>query len=490
MDHSRGIGGRRAVGEYSRYCFSFGIRVQELKARKLEKSSSRLTMNPRESNKVVQSLIQRQSTTPVHGLLRPRVLFLYMHPTFTAAALFLLILSGPPKLRFRDLEASLRGEADWVVFFHIIVWGLAGSWVLLQIAKRLRAKRPVLRPRLPQILGLALIICLGASVWKSAAPAFTAFKVYQVLVSCLFTHIFVERFGVQSCLKAMLCGNALLCIGIAICAFLAPDMVWTFSDFNPDPSRLYGELIASTGVVSVLAIILLLTSVRRIWKAIPLSLLALFFSLLVLSLMRTAYITVFVFLALVALRRPNIKPLRRFAYCLFAFVLMLYACDRLPSVSRYRSPETILTLSDRIGLWRHLTTVTLNQSPWFGLGYYSASRIHGPEYNPGLGTAHSMFFEVLSGGGLISFALFLALCVTLSTYAARLLFLSGDRFSFASAALFIACLLFGFAGETIDSGPFAITFWCSAAILPRLHKWPSRTHPLLRRVAVHAASAS
>jgi len=488
MDYSRGVGGRRSVGEDSRYCLLFGIRVRELKAQKLEKTSSRLAMNPRESAKVTQPLIQPQSTTPVRGLPRPRVLFLYKHPTYTAAALFLLILSGPPKLRFRDLEASLRGETDWVVFFHIVVWGLAGFWVLLQIGKRLYAKRPVLRLRLPQILALALIICLSAAVWKSAAPALTAFKVYQVLVSFLFTQIFAERFGVHASLKAMLCGNALLCIAIAICAFLAPDMVWIYSDFNPDPSRLYGELIASTGVVSVLAIILLLTSVRRIWKPIPLLLLVLFFSLLVLSLMRTAYIAAFVFFVLVALRRPNIKPLRRFAYCLFAFLLMLSACDQLPSLSRYRSPETILTLSDRIGLWRHLTTVTLNQSPWLGLGYFSASRIHGPEFNPALGTAHSMFFEVLSGGGLVSFALFLALCVTLSTYAARLLFLSGGRLSFASASLFIACLLFGFAGETIDSGPLAISFWCSAAILPWLHKWSSKTNPLLRGLAVHAAS--
>src|SRR5205823_2724554 len=204
------------------------------------------------------------------------------------------------------------------------------------------------------------------------------------------------------------------------------------SDLEADPQlpRLYGELIASTGVVSVLAIVLLLTGVRRIWKPIPLSLLALFFCLLVLSFMRTAYVTTLVFLALVILRRPYIKPLRRFSYCFFALLLMLSAFGRIPSVSRYRSPETISTLSDRTGLWRHLTAVTLDQSPWFGLGYYSASRIYGPEYNPLLGTAHSMFFEVLSGGGLVSFALFLALCVTVSAYAVRLLYLSRDRYSF------------------------------------------------------------
>lgn len=411
---------------------------------------------------------------------------IHKHPTFIGAALFLLILSGPPRLRFRDLEASLRGETDWVVAFHLVVWGLAGLWVLVQICKRFQAKLPVLRLSLPQILGLGLVLSLAVSISASAAPALTAFKVYQTLVSLLFTQIFVERFGVRAAMKAMLWGNALLCIAIAICAFLAPDMVWSSTELNPEPARVSGDLIAPTGVVSVLAIILLLTSVRRIWKAIPLLFFALFLSLLVFSLMRTAYITAFVFFALVVLKRPNIKPLRRFAYCLCAILLMLYAFNRIPSVSRYRSPETISTLSDRTGLWRHLTAVTLDQSPWFGLGYYSASRIYGPEYNPLLGTAHSMFFEVLSGGGLVSFALFLALCVTVSAYAVRLLYLSRDRYSFAYAALFIACLLFGFTGETIDSGPLATSFWCSAAALPLLHEWSVKRMSQARRVRLDA----
>ncbi len=392
----------------------------------------------------------------------------HKQPTFTAAILFLLILSGPPKLRARDPEASLRGDTDWVVMLHVVVWGLAGLWVLLQIGKRFYAKRPLLRLRLPQILGLGVILGLALSISVSVAPALTAFKVYQMLVSMLFTQIFTERFGVATSLKALFWGNTLLCVAIASCAFLVPDMVWTSSEFNPDPSRLFGDRIAQTGVVSVLAIILLLTGVRKTWKALPLSLLVLFLSLLVLSLLRTAYITAFVFFTLVLLRRPNIKPLRRFAYFLCAFLLLSYACDELPSVSQYRNPETISTLSDRIGLWRHLTAVTLNRSPWCGLGYYSASRIYGPEYNPGLGTAHSMFFEVLLGGGVVSFVFFLALCITLSTYAARLLFLREDRFAFALSTLFIASLLFGSMGGEIDSGPIAITFWCAAVALPRL----------------------
>ena len=185
--------------------------------------------------------------------------------------------------------------------------------------------------------------------------------------------------------------------------------------------------------------------------------------------MRTAYVVALVFFMLVLLKRPNIKPLRRFAYFLCVLLAMFYASDRAPSVSRYRSPETISTLSDRIGLWRYLGTVTLTRSPWLGLGYYSASRTYGPEYNPWLGTAHSIFFEALVGGGVPSFVFLTSLCLILSIYAFRLLWVAKDRFSFAIATLFIASLLFGFMGDEIDSGPVAISFWCSAAILPRLY---------------------
>lgn len=431
------------------------------------------------------------TSTPAQGAVKPPGLalsLLYKRPTVIAAALFLLVLSGPPRFRIRDPEASLRGDVDWVVILHLVVWGLAGLWVMRELGKRFQAKRPLLRLQLPQILGLTMIFGLTASACVSDAPTLTAFKVYQMLVSLLFTQIFVERFGAWTSLKAMLWGNALLCTAIAFCAFFVPHEVWTPSEFNPDPTRLFGDLIAPTGVVSALAIILLLTSVRRIWKVLPLSLLASFVALLLLSLTRTAYIVAFLFFALVLLKRPNIKPLRRFAYFLCLLMLTLYASGQLPSVSHYRDPESVSNLGDRIGLWRHLTTVTLSRSPWLGLGYYSASRIYGPEYNPGLGTAHSVFVEVLVGGGVLSFALLIALCATLSVYAARLLVAKRDRLSFATSSLLLACLLFGAMGEEIDSGPVAVGFWYCAAVLPGLCECALKQTELVAGAAVNATA--
>jgi len=74
-----------------------------------------------------------------------------------------LIFSGPPRLRIRDAEASLRGEVDWVVILHVVVWAFAGLWVLYQIWKHLQAKSLIPHFSLPQKLGLAMTFCLAVS---------------------------------------------------------------------------------------------------------------------------------------------------------------------------------------------------------------------------------------------------------------------------------------------------------------------------------------
>jgi len=394
--------------------------------------------------------------------------------SLTALLLFFLIFSGPPRLRIRDGDASLRGDIDGVVILHVVVWAWAGIWLFYQVWRHPQSRRRMLQFSLPQKVGLAMVFCLALAAGVARAPALAAFKIYQILVSLGFMHVFVQRFGRRWSLKAIFWCSALLCFAVAIGAFLSPDLVWFSSDFNPDPSRLRGELIASTGVVSSFAIILLLTGVRKIWRAVPALLVALFLALLVLSQMRTAYVVVSVFLALALVKRTDMTLLRRFAFLSCVLTLTLYAYHWLPSLSQYRDPGSIADLDDRVGLWRHLAGVTFTQSPWLGLGYYSASRIYGPEYNPGLGTAHSMFLEVLLGGGVLGFALLIALCTVLSVWAARLLYSRRDGFSFAVVSLFIACMLFGFMGEEIDSGPVAMCFWYSAAVLPWLGKKTSR----------------
>jgi O-antigen ligase len=403
---------------------------------------------------------------------KPRLV--YRQATVATTLLFLSLFSGPPRFRIRDGEASLRGDMDWVVILHILVWGVAGGWVLFQIAKPGRVRLLLKRLSLPQKLGLAMILCLAVSAVVSKAPALSVFKIYQMAVSLLFMQLFVEQFGRASCLKKIFWGTTILCGAIVVCSFLAPNLVWFASDFNPDPSRLLGSLITPTGPVSVFAIILLLTGVRKIWRVLPLVLLGLFFALLVFSLTRTAYAVIFAFFVLVLIKRPNARSLKQFAYVSGALAVVLYAYHWLPNLSEYRQSETISSLDDRIGLWRYLSNTTLTQSPWLGFGYYSASRIYGPQYNPALGNAHSMFFEILLGGGVFSVALFTALCATLCMHAVYLLYKNRDRFSFAVATLFFTTFIFGSMGDEIDSGPVAMCFWYSAAVLPWMYERASK----------------
>lgn len=389
----------------------------------------------------------------------------YNRPSFLASSLFFLLFSGPPKFRERDPTASLRGEIDLVVILHLVVWALAGLWVFYQMRFYCQANSKPLGLRLPQKLGLGLVAVLGASTFVSVAPALTAFKAYQMLVLLLFTTIFVERYGVGAFLTKLFQATAVLCTTIAIAAFAFPDLVMITTETGA--ARLRGDFIADTATVSLLCLVLLLARAQEISKVTYVLLLGLSCVLLVVSLSRTAYLALFVISTLTLLKRPNSKPFRRFASLYAATVAVFFALDLVSGLDRYRDPQSISTLSDRVGLWTYLSHITLQESPLFGLGYYSASRIYGPQYNVDLGTAHSMFFETFVGGGFPAITILVILCLVMSADATRL-FHQDKSLGFTVTILFVATLILGFIGANIDSGPVAITFWSLAASLPVL----------------------
>jgi len=84
-----------------------------------------------------------------------------------------------------------------------------------------------------------------------------------------------------------------------------------------------------------------------------------------------------------------------------------------------------------------------------------------------------MFVETFAGGGLFAITILLALCVVVSIYVTRA-FRQGAQFSFELTVLFLATMMFGFIGGSLDSGPIAITFWSLAAIVPTLQNRESR----------------
>src|SRR5215469_16524886 len=136
---------------------------------------------------------RRMPSADLNAQLRSRA----TRPTLASKILFFLLLSGPPKFRLRDPSASLNDEIDWVIVLQLIVWGVAGCWVLLNYLYT-RHEDKVRDQRLSSLsmLSSLLVALLSLSIFTSEAPSFSAFKVYQLGITFAFVMLFTKRFGI------------------------------------------------------------------------------------------------------------------------------------------------------------------------------------------------------------------------------------------------------------------------------------------------------
>jgi hypothetical protein len=383
-------------------------------------------------------------------------------PHFFTEILFLLLLSGPPMFRGRSPLASLNGEMDAIVIFQLLVWGLAGIWVFLQLYSYRLNDGLLPRLWLPQKLGLALVLCLCCSAPLSPSPALTMFKIYQMAVLLLFGFLFVKHYGVEACLSRLLLGYFILCLGAVIYVLIAPEA-------SLSAYRIRGDLYVPIATVTVFAIALMLANPPAASRPISLIMLGLFSTLFVLSRTRTAYVALFVFVALAIWRRPKGTFVRGFLYALGTSVVILLLAGLMPYVTQWIIRDPSYQDLNRLGLWTELWNQVLQKSPVIGLGYVSAARILSLNHASNMGTAHSAFLEVLVGGGILSFTVLALLCCVLVVYALTLLSRKENRLSFAASSLLPMVLLMASGGwGELDSGPAALTFWCLAAMLPLL----------------------
>jgi hypothetical protein len=400
-------------------------------------------------------------------------------PSWFDSVLFLTLMSGPPKFRARDPLASLTGAIDLVVLVHIAVWVCGGLWVLARLypAALRRGIVPAVNPA--QVLGALFIAALMLSMPESPGLLLTAFTLGQFAVMLSFVWVFTHRFGTSECLRHLFIGVSLLALAIVAALVFSPQLV--AGDVDTDivigQSRIAGNTFIDTGSVAVIGLVLCLSSVPPLRAPIFWGALSLFGGLLVASRTRSAYVALLSFLVIGFMQgrglrvRQLIVPLVAFGFGLFAMDAMTYTTEFL-----VRDPQSIGSMSDRIPLWQYLTSIVMRESPLTGLGYYAASRVYAPEYNPGLGNAHSVFFEVLVGGGILGAAVYLVLCGSLVWFAMRLLSLaSGRPNAVAAAGLLSVTLLSGVtAPEGIHAGPLGFAFWSTTALLPGLLREANR----------------
>ena len=351
---------------------------------------------------------------------------------------------------------------------QIAVWLCGGLWVFARLYPVLLRRGTVPVVNRVQVIGGLFIAALSLSIWRSPGVLLTAFMLGQLAVMLAFAWIFVARFGSTSYVRHLAAGVFLVALMIGAAALLAPELVIAGSE-----NRLRGEWIAPTGPVAAMALAFCLSNVLRLRSAFFWPTLAFLGALLAASQTRTAYVAFLVYLAVGFIAGKGLR-VRKLVPLLAGLTLSLFLLDALRRTTDYvvRDTATIQTMSDRVPLWEHLTKTVMLKEPLTGLGYYAASRVLAPQYNSSLGNAHSAFFEVLVGGGLVGAAGYLVLCASLLWYAGRLLHVaSGQANAVATVGLLSVVLIQGItSSEALNAGPIGFTFWSLTALLPALYR--------------------
>jgi O-antigen ligase len=376
---------------------------------------------------------------------------------------FLALFSGPPRIRARDPLASLNAEIDWVVLLHVAVWLLGALWVIRQ-GYRFLVRGKSLPFTWIHFLGLLLALLLGLSLFGSPGPWLTLFRAMQLAVMVVFGFLWVEKLGPAAALRSLFWGYAALALVIGAAALFRPELVFA-------GERVRGDYIANAGGVGAMGFILLMSYPPRLPRWLAVLLFGLFAAVLIFSLTRSAYFAVMLFLALAAIRRPEAPALRSMYVALGLLVVMLLLFGLMPAAVAWivRDPASLESFSGRIPLWKYLVPIMWQKSPLFGLGFYAASRVYSLQLNAGIGTAHSAFIEVLVGGGVLGFGVFLAvvggaLLRSIKGFARH----GKDPQVFVGLALLSAVISLGIVSEEmVIASPTALSFWIVLSVVLR-----------------------
>jgi O-antigen ligase len=389
-------------------------------------------------------------------------------PSSFDSVLFLALMSGPPNFRDRDPYASLNGELDLVAMIQIGVWVCGGLWILARVFPSMlrRGVLPAVNPA--QAMGALFIAALTLSLWESPGFYLTAFTLGQFAVMLGFLWVFTHRFGTEASLRHLFIGVSVLALATIAALYFAPGLV---ADGTGLETRVRGSNIADTGSVAVIGLVLCLSGIPALRGPMFWGAFSLFGILLAASRTRSAYVALVVFLTIGVIFGKRLR-VRALIVPIAALAVGVFLLDVTSSTTSYlvRDTASIESMSDRIPLWEYLTSAVMRESPITGLGYYAASRVLATEYNPGLGNAHSVFFEVLVGGGILGAALYLMFCASLVVFAVRLLRVaSGQPGAVAAVGLLAVALLLGFTSQAaLHPGPLGFAFWSLTALLPRL----------------------
>ena len=363
------------------------------------------------------------------------------------------------------MYASLSGQLDAVALMQVGVWACGALWVFARLYPEL-LRRGTIPPLGPvQVIGLLFIGSLSLSLPRSPGVMLTGYTLGQFAVMISFAWIFVHRYGPSIYLRHLYIAVIGFVLMVYAAAVMSPELVMV------NDGRLRGDLFVSPGGLAVIGLVLCLSNAPPLKPAMFWATLALCGLLLAGAQTRTCYVAALAYLAVGFVGGKGL-PVRKLVPLLGAILLGLLLFDRYYATSDYivRYRETLEKMSDRGPLWEHLTNEVMRQAPMTGLGYFAASRILAPEHNYNLGDAHSAFYEVLVGGGLLAASLYLVMCTLMLWISARLLWSArGQPDAVAVVGLLVVTLIVGYTSSSgLHAGPMGFTFWSVTALLPAI----------------------
>ncbi len=387
--------------------------------------------------------------------------------------LFLLIFVGPPKFRIRDPEASLSGALDLPLLIQVFVYLLAGAFLAYQ-SWRTRSR---LNFGASEKLAVAVLMSLAVSAFMSDYVGLSFFKTYQLWIMFWFGKLFVSKHGFEKTLRTMLVGHLILFASIILGILLVPE--FTVYESETGFPRIRGTAVAETGLVGPLLLALALSlNMRSKWLLTAGATALTFFSL-----SRAAWIIAALLFIYVWLRKPHVWSRRLAATACVAGLFVIPLINWDAQLRRFRDPSEVTDLSERPEIWAYVVAAILDEAPWMGMGFGVGSRLLTGEIDPALGSAHSIFLDVLLAGGVVALALFIGLILAMGWQSWQIARLSKHPFATAVVLSFLVIAPVGLVGGEIDAPAFGPTLWLLASLIPSIHRAAVRSLTASPKVA-------
>jgi len=396
--------------------------------------------------------------------------------------------------------ASIHGELDVAVLIQILVWTIAGFWIVIRLLRRepdgrLAAAVPHLG--MAHLLGILLAFLLALSAVNSPAPAVSLFRAFQLGVACVFSAVFVSRYGSVRAHGLLYCGLTLVMWLVYATFFLDPNLVLRSGryfgirgDAVAPAAPLALSLVMLTliegrlGIVSrvvsgvhegrcaavirvrwVRCLVARLVSVTLHPRVVMVAALA----LLVLARSRTGFIALGLCMVIALrtlLRRQSLAW--RFVVPLLALLVVGGFAVGWEVVAGWfvRNPEQLSRLSARIPLWTGLVMGFLRDAPFLGYGFVAGTRVAAIDIVSALGNAHSSFVEVLAGSGILAAGCYLAVWILVAVAAVQGL-IRGTDWDLLHVSLVGIVFLFALTTSyAVLPSVVSFVFWLTVATWP------------------------